>query len=137
MTAARFEVFIYCDDPSHAPRREPVDVFVALPGGGWDERPPKKRQGRAGHVGAGMHMINDAPAATGWALDPEASNADVRTRFVLSCERTPACRRRPVPARQEHLFPVLDHWRTMGVSEVALAVIAANLQEQTERGPLD
>lgn len=128
-----FRIFVYCDDNSHSPKRVPVDVFLELPAGGWDERPPKGRVGRAGHVGLGMHMIGDAPAKTGWASDPAVSNDDLRTRFELLCERTPQCRRRPVPARKDHLFAVLDKWRALGVSEQSLAVLAANLHEQAKR----
>lgn len=131
-----FRIFIYCDDPSHAPKRVPVAVFRALPGGGWHEEPPKKRTGRAGNVGSGMHMFGNTPAPSGWALDEEVSNADVRTRFELHCSQTPQCRRRPAPAQQERLFAVLEHWRQLGVSELALAVVVANLQEQAERRPL-
>jgi hypothetical protein len=133
MTTEAFEVFIYCDDPSHAPKRVAVDVFVALPGGGWHERPPKKRVGRAGHVGSGMHLIGDRPAESGWALDPGVDNEQVRTKFELVCEQTPTCRRRSSPPRQETLFALLDEWRAARVSELPLAVLAASLTEQARR----
>lgn len=131
--ATRVQVFVYCDDPSHAPKREPIAVFTKIPSGGWHEQAPKHRQGRAGHVGTGMHMVGDAPALPGWANDPTVSNADLRSRYELVCERTPACRRRPTPARQEHLFDVLDKWQSTGAPEIALSVLAANLEERTKR----
>lgn len=126
-------IFIFCDDPSHAPKREPVDVFVSRGDGEWFERPVKKRVGRAGHVGTGMHMLGDEVARTGWAT--REVDAPIRTRHELICTKTPACRRRPVPATQEHLFAVLNHWCDTGADEIALAVLAAMLGEQAERDP--
>lgn len=128
-----FRIFIYCDDPSHAPKRVPVDAFLELPGGGWHEDPPKKKTGRTGHVGSGMHMLGDELAQDGWALDPDVTNESVRTRHEIVCERTAACRRRSVPVRPEHLFPVLDRWRALGTNELSLAVLAATMGEQTGR----
>ena len=129
-------MFIYCDHPSHAPKRVPVTAFLKLPDDGWHEQPHKRKQGRAGHVGTGMHMLDDSPAGTGWANE-DVSNVSIRTRYELFCEQTPACRKRPVPARQDHLFRVLDRWRDLGADELALAVLAANLGEQAERRSLD
>jgi len=57
------------------------------------------------------------------------SNADIRSRFELVCRK---CRRRPLPVRAEKLFPVLDEWQSAGVSELALAVLAATLQRRSE-----
>lgn len=130
------EIFIYCDDASHAPKRSPVDVFVALPDGGWHERPPKKKIGRAGHVGSGMHMLGSDVARDGWALDPDKGSG-LRTRYELVCDRTPQCRRRPLPAQQGNLFAALDSLRGEGIDRISLPVLAAMMGEQAERHPLD
>lgn len=131
--ALAFRVFIYCDDHSHSPKREPLAVYCAVPGGGWQEEVPRKRGSRSANFGAGMHMIGNEVAQPGWALDSEVSNADVRTRYEIACGRTPRCRNRPVPARQENLFPVLDALRHAGMREVPLAVLAAMLGERSLR----
>lgn len=120
-----FRIFIYCDDPSHAPRRVAVTNYVALPGGGWHEEPASRAT--TGHVGAGYHLVADRPAETGWALDPEVSNNDVRSKHGLVCRK---CKGRPVPVNEPRLFPVLDGWRELGESEVPLASIAASLMRK-------
>lgn len=130
-----FRIFIYCDDPSHAPKREPVDNFIALPGGGWHEDPPKNRVGRYGHVGAGVHLVGDKVPEPGWANDPQVANQDVRTKYVLACERTPQCRRRPRPPQEANLFPVLEQMHSLGRSEVALWELGVMLDEQARREP--
>lgn len=131
-----FRIFIYCDDPSHAPRRVAVTNFVHVEAGmlgsaSWHEEPSSRAS--RGKLGAGMHMVGDLPAADGWANDPDVANEEIRDRFELVCRK---CRTRPVPARAGNLFAVLDRWQALGVAELSLAVIAANLREQAERGSL-
>jgi len=126
-------VFIFCDDPSHSPKREPITTFLELPGGGWQEKVHKARIGRAGHVGSGVHLVGNTVPEAGWALDPEISNSDIRSKYELACERTPTCRKRPVRALEGSLFRALDQWRSSGQSEMALNVLAAILEEQARR----
>ena len=124
--AQAFKIFIYCDDPSHAPRRVPVANFLELPGGGWHEEPAS--HATPGPVGSGHLLIGDNLATEGWANDPDVANADVRGRFKLECRK---CKRNgraiPCDAKAETLYPVLDGWRSAGVLEVPLAVVAATL----------
>ncbi len=126
-------IFIYCDDPSHSGRRVAVTNFVRTtgtlaPGGGWTEV-PATRAAAEGPIGTGSTLVGDTMPEPGWALDPEVSNRDIRTKLDLVCRK---CKRRPVPARSENLFPVLDDWGALGVSELALAVLAASLQRKSE-----
>lgn len=127
MIGEPFAIFIFCDDPAHAPRKVAVTNFVALPGGGWHEKPASRAS--RGHVGTGYNLVSDTPAEPGWALDPEVSNADVRDKFELACRK---CKGQPrgrahVRAQRETLFGVLDGWRESGVSEVPLALVAASV----------
>jgi hypothetical protein len=124
---------VVCDDGSHAPRRVRVGAWRQLPSGGWSEEGGTKQSPRTNHVGSGQHMLGDAVAEDGWALDTENANADLRTHYVLACERTPQCRRRPVPARGEHLDAALSFFAELGVSEVALSTLGATLQERAQR----
>lgn len=125
--AHAFKMFIYCDDPSH-PRRIAVTNFIALPDGGWHEE-PSSRASKDGAVGTGRTIVDDTLPGAGWANQPSENHQEIRDRFELVCRK---CRRRPVLARKENLFPVLDGWRAAGVSEVALAVIGASLQRKSE-----
>lgn len=52
--AGAFKIFIYCDDPSHAPRRVAVTNFLAEPDGGWFEKPASRAAASTGTVGQGI-----------------------------------------------------------------------------------
>lgn len=130
--AHAFKVFIYCDDPSH-PRRVAVTNFIALPDGGWHEEPASRVS--TGHVGTGYHLLEDTPATTGWALDPEVSNAQVRANHDLPCRKCKGQGRGTLTVRSEKLYPVLDGWRASGVSEVPLTLVAASLGRSNNQNP--
>ncbi len=124
--AQAFKIFVYCDDPSHAPRRVPVANFLKLSGGGWHEEPASRAT--PGPVGSGHHLIGDRLGTPGWANDPDVSNTDIRSRFKLACRKCKGNgRSTPCDAKAETLFPVLDGWRSAGVLEVPLAVVVATL----------
>jgi len=119
-------IFIYCDDPSHPGRRVAVTNYVLTPGGTWTEEPASRAS--TGHVGAGHHLIGDTPAPTGWALDPDVSNAEVRDHHELICRK---CKHRPVRLRPETLDVVLNGWHAAGVSQVALSMFAASMGRES------
>ena len=119
-------LFIYCDHESHRGRRVAVTNFDRAPDGGWIERPASRAS--TGHLGAGHHLIGDEPAGTGWALDPEVSNDDVREHYELVCRK---CKSRPVRMRTESRNQILDGWHSHGESEISLAMIAASLGRQS------
>ena len=127
-----FRILIYCDDPSHAPRRVPVENFDDKGGAGWHTTPPSRADRL--RVGTGQTIVGDALPEPGWALDPEVSNSDIRSRFEMVCRR--CLHPRPVVAREDRgdgLFEVLDGLRAQGVSQVPLPVLATMLQEQAAR----
>ena len=134
MKGVPFQIYIYCDDRSHT-RPVAVTNFVEVnPGplaenGGWHER-PASRASQKRRIGTGMTMIGDAVPEAGWALDPDARNADVRERFELECRKCNS--QGSLDVRAEKLFPVLDGWRDAGVSRVPLAVLAASLQRKSQ-----
>lgn len=126
MTKRGHKVFVYCDNTKHSGRRVAVTNYIAT-ATGWHEQPASRAVPRAG---MGMHMIGDDVAQDGWALDPEVSNADIRTRFELQCRKCGDEGR--LAARLETLHAVLDGIRDAGVSEVPLRFLAASIQRKSE-----
>jgi hypothetical protein len=122
-----FKIFIYCDDRNHGTRRVAVTNFAASPAG-WVERPASRAP--QANTGTGRPIVNDSPGGAGWALG-EVPNSAYRERFELRCRK---CRRDPVVvvARPETLWRVLDGLRGLGMSEVALPVLAASLDKERE-----
>lgn len=123
-------IFIFCDDPAH-PRRVAVTNFVPVTdddAGAWTERfTSAAAQGRRE---SGVTLVDDA-LPSGYSFDPdEYRGREVRSRYQLVCRK---CRRRPVTAREETLFAVLNALHGAGVSEVSLTLLAASLQRQSER----
>lgn len=111
---------VFCDSARHSPRVVPVTNFDKIDGT-WHERPTSRA---AQTAGTGQTLVGDTLPQPGWALDPAIDNRDIRDRFDLRCRK---CKDRPVPARRESLFDVLDRWLDSGVSELSLTQIAASL----------
>lgn len=134
------QVFVYCDDPSHAPRRVAVTNFIlcsGVLGTRWAERAASRAPvgGDGREVGSGRSIVRDAPAVPGWANDPEVGNREHRNRYELTCRKCSRGEaRRTVAAREETLFAALDGWRALGVSEVSLTALAASLQRKKPSG---
>jgi hypothetical protein len=119
------KIFIYCDDPSHAPRRVAVTNFRRAPGvlgPAWSTMPASRADASPSD---GITLVGDAVPAPGWANDPTISNADIRSRYRLECRK---CRHsQPLVVRPETLHPALDALAAHGVSELPLAALAASL----------
>lgn len=113
-------IMVFCDASRHTPRVVPVTNFDKIDGA-WHERPASRA---AQNAGTGQTLVGNTLPNPGWALDTEIDNRDIRARFDLRCRK---CKDRPVPARREALFDVLDRWVAAGVSELSLAQIAASL----------
>ncbi|WP_454853255.1 hypothetical protein [Promicromonospora soli] len=152
-------VFIYCDDPSHDGRRVTVDVFcrvvdpeaitpvtdtadvrAMLFARRWQEvpRPGDRftnpagavnlRGVEAGYMDGHERPLPDAPedVVEHLAGDP------TRRRFALVCRK---CKGRPVPARAEKLYAVLDAFVTHGWGDVPLTLVAASLSRSSTPEP--
>lgn len=119
-------IFIYCDDASHSPRQVAVTNFDSVGEGRWNERyASAAAQGRRE---SGVTLVDDA-RPTGDALFAGELEGDVRSRYQLVCRK---CRRRPVVAREETLFAVLDKLAGAGVSGINLTGLAASLRLQSD-----
>lgn len=114
-------MFIYCDAPEHR-RRVAVTNFRRIDQHErWTEvYPPGRRRESA--VSLAGDRAPSPDELDDWSLE-------TRTRFNLAC---PRCAR-SVPARSENLFDALDKHAGANNHEVALAVLAATLEAQSER----
>lgn len=113
-------IFIYCDDASH-PKRIAVTNFAPIGGllaSGWTEVTTGSGTDRTGRS-----IVKNAPAETGWANNPEISNAEHRNRYKLACRKCGD--RNPVVAREETLFAVLSAIARAGESECSLSAFDA------------
>jgi hypothetical protein len=134
------EMFIYCDDASHA-RRTAVVTFVRGPEGRWMQVPKRWGKAARGHQSRGLMLEAPDSSLRFPANSPEAAilarvmtfgpNDNPRARFVfpLFCRK---CKARRVEVRSENLFPVLDALAAHGVSEVPLRVVAASLAKRSQ-----
>lgn len=130
----RPKIFIYCDDPSHPNRRVAVINYVSIGEGRWTERFTSTAV--QGNGGTGVTLVNDARIPRGALInDPEGvfRGKDVRSRYQPECRKC----RRPVTAREENLFAVLNAFAAAGVRDFSLSVLAASLQRQSEAGGAD
>lgn len=126
MSSPVFKIFVHCDSSEHEGRRVAVTNFGASASGEWHEIPAS----RAGaSPGSGLHLISDQPAQDGWALDPEVTGSDMRTNYDLRCRKC----RASVSVRAETMPAVLDGWRTTGVDEVSLRMLAASMGRSKPR----
>jgi len=116
-------IFIYCDDPSHA-KHVAVTNFYPVHGspGHWNERYASRAA--RGDKQSGQTIVDDAPLREG-SRARQQKGRDVRSRYLLTCRKCGGGR--AVPAREENLFAVLDALASKGQSKVALAQVAANL----------
>jgi|ERR1035437_3519197 hypothetical protein len=147
MEAVMSEVFIYCDDASHA-RKCAVGTF-RQGSGGLDGRwlQVLKRRGKAGQGresrGVTLRPDNtlalpadspeEAVLARQITIGPDLTGSDPtrsRFQFRLVCRK---CKDRPLEVRSEKLSPLLDALVLQGVSEVPLTLIAAMLTVQSRQ----
>lgn len=117
-------VFIYCDDKSHA-RRVAVTNFRLTPMG-WDEQVSSRAQLKPS---AGYTLHGDTVDADGWALEEDLPAAPMRVNFDLVCRKC----RRPWTLTQAKLYSALDVVNESGVSELSLVTLASIVRKQSER----
>lgn len=122
-TASHQEIFIVCDRHE---RLRYVTKFRKTSGavaGSWHEMLTSKNR----KTGMGQPIVDDAPAAPGFAL---REMGEYRGRFVLEC---PSCKKRggrhqaPVLLREETMNRLLDAAHEAGTTHLVLARIAAIL----------
>lgn len=120
-------IFIYCDEPSHAPRRVAVTNFQSLGNGRWNEL--FTSSAAQGQRESGVTLVNDSMLKPDWDPLESPREGEVRSRYQLVCRK---CRRRPVVAREENLFAVLEKLADAGVSGLTLSGLAASLALQSD-----
>ena len=109
------DIRIYCDydHETHAPRVVEIDRLRRNPAGGWDESPdmlaPRIKSGGSGER---------------WVPKSSLQIMDGYARWDFRCALDD---RHNFQRRQDELFPVLDKFTAVGMSDLSLRLLAATL----------